>query len=317
MKKTIFVVALIFVSSCNKAKPNAAKPDEKFIVVSHAGAGDPFWNIVFNGAKQAAADINMNLQILAPETPNDLARQVELFNSAISAKPKGIALSIPDDQAFSESLKEAKQQGIPVIAFNTKPNDNAKKDNPYLAFVGMDDHLAGQSLAQKSLRTGRIKDRVMVAVHQAGHVGLEQRAHGIKEILLPQNIIVDKVDISSDATQAQQIVQGYLSKNKDCSAIFFVGAFGLHALARTIREENPTLLLTSFDLTPLTIEMIKSQAVAFSVDQQPFMQGYMALTQLSLFSRYAIQPSDMNTGVAVIDEKRAKTLDQLVSLGVR
>lgn len=316
-KKLLLILLVIGICSCNKTKPNTKVADERFYLISHAGAGDPFWNIVFNGAKQAAADIDLNLQILAPETPNDLARQVELFHSAIAAKPKGIVLSVPDDQAFSAGLKEAKQQGIAVIAFNTRPNDAALKNNPFLAFVGMNDHVAGQSLAQKSLKTGLIQNRVMVAVHQAGHVGLEQRALGIRETLEPLKIAVDKLDISSDATQAQQLVQGYLSKHKDCSAVFFVGAFGLHALGRYIKQEHPNILLTSFDLTPLTIELIKSQAVAYSVDQQPFMQGYMALAQLSLFSRYAIQPSDMNTGVALIDEKRAKNLDQLVSLGVR
>lgn len=317
MKKLVLIVMLLLGSACNKATPNQAKPDERFIVISHAGAGDPFWNIVFNGVKQAAADIDINVQILAPETPNDLARQIELFNSAIAAKPLGIVTSVPSDQAFSESLKKAKAQGIPVVAFNTKPNESAKKENPYLAFIGMDDHLAGQSLAQKSLRTGLIKDRVMVAVHQAGHVGLEQRALGIREVLAPLNIVVDKLDISSDAAQAKQIVQGYLSKNKDCSAVFFVGAFGLHSLARAIKAEHPTLLLTSFDLTPLTIEMLKTEAVAYSVDQQPFLQGYMALAMLSLYARYRLYPSDMNTGVALIDGKSAKNLDQLVSLGVR
>ncbi len=317
MKKLFLCAALVILCSCNKTKPNVAKADERFFFISHAGAGDPFWNIVFNGAKQAAADIDFDLQILAPEMPNDIARQVELFKSAIAAKPKGIAISIPDDHAFSSSLKEAKQQGIAVIAFNSRPNESAKRDNPYLAFVGMDDHAAGQGLAQKVLRSGRIKDRILIAVHQAGHVGLEQRALGITEIFSPLNIAIDKLDISSDATQAKQLVQGYLSKNKDCSAVFFVGSFGLHALGRWLNEEHPTIFISSFDLSPLTIELLKTQAVAYSVDQQPFMQGYMALAQLSLFARYAIQPSDMNTGVALIDEKRARNLDQLVKLGVR
>lgn len=318
MAKKILLLALcVSLFSCKKTQPNVKKEDERFYLVSHAGAGDPFWNIVFNGAKQAAADIDVNLQILAPETPNDIARQVELFHAAIAAKPKAIALSVADDQAFSAGLVEAKKQGIAVVAFNTRPNESARKNNPYLAFVGMDDHLSGQRIAQKTLSKGVVKNRAMVAIHQAGHVGLEQRAQGIRDILTPLSIVIDKLDISSDATQAQQIVQGYLSKNKDVSAIYFVGAFGLHALGRWLKQEHPNVLLTSFDLTPLTNELIRNGTVAWSVDQQPFMQGYMSIVQLSLFSRYALQPADINTGVALIDEKRAKNLDQLVSMGVR
>lgn len=316
-KKIILWALLIFISACNKSKPNTAKEDERFFLVSHAGAGDLFWNIVFAGAKQAAADIDLNLKIVAPETPNDIAREVELLNAAIASKPRGIILSVADDKAFSNSLKEAKAQNIPVIVVNSRPSDGSSELNPYLAFVGMDDYQAGIGVAKKAIGLGVLKDRAVVAIHQAGHSGLEQRATGIKDTLTPLGLVVDKLDISSDAAQALQVMKGYLSKNKDCSAVFFVGAFGVHAVGRWLRQEHKDIFMASFDLTPLTIELLKNQALAYSVDQQPFMQGYMSVTQMSLHARYQLHPADLNTGLGLVDQQQALNLDQLVSMGVR
>ncbi len=310
-------MAIITFLGCQKSNQAAPKSEQRYFLVSHAGAGDPFWNIVFSGAKQAQTTLGVDLQILAPETANDIARQVELLNAAIAAKPKGIALSIPDDQAFSASLKEAEKLGIPVIAFNTHPNEKAKANNPYLAFIGMDDTIAGQKLAEEVRQSGRIKERVVVAIHQAGHVGLERRYMGIKNELLKNNITVDKLDISVDASQAQQIIHSYLQKNPTTSAIFFVGSFGIHAASRWLNKEYPQVLQASFDLTPLTLEQIKNNALSMSVDQQPFMQGYMAIIELDLKSRFDLSPADVNTGVALVDKTGINQLAELVKKGVR
>jgi simple sugar transport system substrate-binding protein len=317
LKNVALIWLLCFLLGCNNSKSNKTRDNQRIFLVSHAGAGDFFWNVVFTGAKRAASDIDVNLQIVAPETPNDIARQVELLNAAIASKPQGIILSIADDHAFSGSLKEAQAQGIAVVAINSRPKNGPSKDNPYLAFVGMDDYAAGKGIATKAWSGGQIKNRAMIAIHQAGHIGLEQRALGIKEILEPFGIIVDKLDISCDASQALQIIKGYMSKYKDCSTVFLVGAFGAHAVGRWFKTEHPNVLLTSFDLTPLTIELLKDTSLAYSVDQQPFMQGYMAVVEMGLYARYALHPADLNTGLGLVNSEQAKIIDGLVSLGVR
>lgn len=309
---------MLFICGCQKNKETQNEaPKERYFVISHAGAGDPFWNTVFNGAKEAQKTLGADLQILAPETPNDVARQVELLNAAIASKPDGIAISIPDDQAFSKSLKEAENLHIPVIAFNTRPSEAAVPNNPTLAFVGMDDKEAGKLLASKIMLSAKLKKSALVAIHQAGHIGLERRYLGIKNELGKHAIEANKIDISTDASQAQQILQSYLQKNPETEAIFFLGSFGIHAASRWLQKEYPNLIQASFDLTPLTLEQINNQALSLSIDQQPFMQGYMALIELDLKVRFNLSPATINTGVAFVNKDNVKALVGLVKEGVR
>ncbi len=318
MRNFFYLFLALFLCGCKKnPAPTTESVKPRYFVISHAGPGDPFWNIVFKGAKEAQRVLGAELQILAPETPNDIARQVELLNAAIATKPNGIAISIPDDQAFSKSLKAAHSLHIPVIAFNTRPNELAEKNNPFLAFVGMDDIEAGKQLAEKISSTKKLNSKALVAIHQAGHVGLERRYFGIKTTLLKNSINVHKLDISNDASQAQQILQSYLQKNPDTEAIFFVGSFGIHAASRWLKTDYPHIIQASFDLTPLTLDQIQNESLTISVDQQPFMQGYLALIELDLKSRFDLSPAHINTGVALVDKEQVAPLLSLVKQGVR
>jgi simple sugar transport system substrate-binding protein len=313
----IACLMLTLISSCQTNTQATQHTNDKFYLVAHAGAGDPFWNIEFNGAKKAASELNMNVQIISPEIPNDIPRQVELLNAAIASKPRGIAISIPDDNAFAPSLKEAERQGIKVVAFNSEPNAGSRSKNPYSAFIGMDEVMAGKGLALKAYETGRLNGPVVVAMHQVGHVGLERRFLGIKQVLEEKGLSVTKLDITSDPTQAQQMLKGYLLKNRGVAAVFFLGPQGLHATGRMLHELYPDLMMASFDLTPLTLEMIKNGMVSFCIDQQPFMQGFMAITELSLAANYHLQPTSMNTGVGIVDQNNLGPLTKLVQQGVR
>lgn len=295
---------------------NLAQASEKFFMIAHAGTGDPFWNVEFNGAKMAAAQAGIDLQILAPETPNDIARQVELLNAAIAAKPSGIALSIPDENAFSFSLREARRRGIKLVAFNAEPRGKNNK-LAYEAFIGMDEYLAGIRAGERALASGRVQKRAMVAIHQAGHIGLEQRFRGIKEVLAKKNIKVDKLDVGSDASQALEIMRGYLNANPDASAIFCVGPPTLHVIGKFVQREKRKIYLASFDLTPLTLRFIEKGILDFSIDQQPFMQGYMAISQLVLASKAKIRMASIDTGSSVIDKSNLGQIKELVRKGIR
>ena len=290
---------------------------EKAFFISHAGAGDPFWNVEFKGAKQAAKDLQLDLQIMAPEKPNDIARQVQILKAAIASKPDGIAISITDNQAFSESLKLAKEQGINVIAFNSQPSPSFRDKNPFSAFVGMDEFKAGQNAAKKALELGAIKKKVVFAIHQAGHIGLEKRYAGIKDILDKHKIEVDKLEVGDDASRAQVIFSGYLNRNPEVTGVFCAGPAALHPIGRYLQQKNKSMFVASFDLSALTLHFIKEDIVSYTVDQQPYMQGYLSVVQLALASRAMLTPSSVDTGVGIVDKAKVSGITKLVKEGKR
>ena len=72
---------------------------------------------------------------------------------------------------------------------------------PYLGYIGQDDYEAGKVLAGAAIRifkqkVGRPPKRMVVGIHEVGHVGLEMRAKGIAKIATAQGIPVETLDIT-------------------------------------------------------------------------------------------------------------------------
>ncbi len=313
--RIVLLLALLFALPLLAAEEAAAA--ERIYLISHAGVGDPFWITEFMGAQAAAKESGVALTILAPETPNDITRQLELFQQALRERPDGIALTISDPRLFSRLLHVAQKQRIPVIAFNTRPYHNSRDDNPYRAYIGMDDHLAGQVLARRLLQTGKAGKRVIVANQQVGHPGLEARVQGIREVLAPKGIAVDALDITSNPITSQQVMRDYLRKHPDVDTIITLGPIGTWAVEKLLQSTHRSIPVASFDISPRTLRLIKQGVVLFTIDQQPFMQGYLAVKMLMLTARYKMASPDINTGVGIIDRSNVDSVQELVKAHIR
>jgi simple sugar transport system substrate-binding protein len=66
-----------------------------------------------------------------------------------------------------------------------------------------------------------------------------------------------------------------------------------------------------FDLSPETLRLIGAGHIRWTVDQQPYAQGFYPVVQLALYLRYGIVPSDIDTGAAIIDRSNVRDVLEL------
>lgn len=309
LASALFIVA-VFCAATVQAQ-------SEIFLVSHAGLGDPFWRVEFKGATAAAEESGVSLSILAPETPNDITRQLELLHEAIAAQPDGIATTVPDPVAFSEALRHARDKGIPVIAFNARPLDDDRNVNPYLAFIGMDDYLAGRVMAERAWQSGKLGERVVVAIQQASLTGLEARYKGIRDVLDAKGVLVERLDVSSNPRAATSIMEKYVAGHPDLGAILCLGPIALHPIGALALREGWRFYMASFDLSPVTDKLIKQGLVDFTIDQQPYMQGYLAVALLRMATEFKMTPPDVNTGVGIIDKDNVGRVEELAEQFIR
>ena len=76
------------------------------IVVSHGQANDPFWSVAKNGVDAACKDMGVSCKYTAPGT-FDMVEMAKLIDNAVSQKPKGIVITLPDAAALGKSVKAA------------------------------------------------------------------------------------------------------------------------------------------------------------------------------------------------------------------
>lgn len=313
-------LALVFVALAAGLTPVAAgERPMTFYVIAHTGPGDPFWAVVQRGVEDAGRVLGVRAIFQGPAGRN-IPEQVSMFRAAMAAGATGIATTISDPRAWVQPIREARASGIPVVAINVKEPPGFPERIEYMAYIGMDEYEAGKMVARRLAPKLARGARVLVPIHEPGHVGLEARAQGITEVLTAElGATVEKLDITQDPTRALTILRAYLRAHPDTAAIFTLGPLGAIPAIRLIREENlrGKIAMASFDLDPTTVQAIKDGIVEATVDQQQYLQGFMSVVELYLYARFGLEPANYDTGRGLVDASNVAAVEALVQAGYR
>lgn len=298
----------------------ADKKEYEFVVITHS-ASISFWVPLVQGAKDAARHISeaegvkITVRHMGPALFN-VAEQRSILENVIQSGVDGIAMTIPDPKAFDEPVARALKMGIPVIGTNT---DDPTGDNPRMAFVGQGNIPAGRMLGKKIVELVGNSGKIAIGVEDPGHIALSERLRGVKEILDKTNIKYTILNTTADLTQAVSVFESYLLANPDAKGIFSVDATGTSSHGTVIRNLNLKGKIVSggWDLVPATLENIKNGYTNFTIDQNPYVQGYYPIVALWLYHKYGIAPSDVDSGAGIVDAKNVNTVLELAKKGYR
>ena len=114
MKRLALLSSLLILFTANA---HAAK--ERYALITHGGTGNPFWSVVFEGAKQAAKDLGVELQILYPNTDGDQPGTTQKLAEALSTNPNGVAVTLATT-GHCQYIKGARAKGTPIVTLNAQ-----------------------------------------------------------------------------------------------------------------------------------------------------------------------------------------------------
>lgn len=252
----------------------ADTPEMTVAMVTHAVPGDTFWDLIRDGAQAAAAKDNINLEYSnAPQGPE----QATLVENAIDQGVDAIAVTLAKPDAMSGALQRAEEEGIPVIAFNGGLEQ--WQDLGALMYFGQDEKLAGQAAGERLSEEDAT--HVACVIQEQGHVALEDRCAGVKEGFSGQTEIlyVNGQDMSAVAST----IENKLRTSQSVDRVLTLGApFAMTAL-ESVEAAGSDAEVATFDLNEEAVQAIQDGDLAWAVDQQPFVQGYMAVDSLWLY----------------------------------
>lgn len=241
--------------------------------VTHETPGDTFWDKVRAGAEQAAKDEGVTLKY---SNDPDAGKQAGLIQSAVDAKVNGIATTLVTPDALAGSVKAATAAGIPVVGLNAGIEQYQQLG--VLMYFGSDESVAGASLGKRIAGEGA--KHPLCVIHQTGSVALESRCAGVKSAVPgTENLQVNGADDSAVTTT----LQAKLAQDKSIDYVVTLGApIALDAI-NAKQQSTSTAKVVTFDLNQEMAKKIKDGSVEFAIDQQPYAQGYMAVSSLYLY----------------------------------
>jgi len=287
--------------------------------------GGGFATVVYNGAK--AAEALFGPSVAYSWSDWDPAKMITQFSEAVATQPDGIAvMGHPGDDAFKPLIDDAVAQGIVVTVMNTELAATQAEHAPAgTGYVGATLKKAGHDLATEAVKRGGLvegdKAFLWGLLSQAGR---GERTQGVKDGLEEAGIEVVylEIDDATNADPAQGIpaFTGMASSNPDLKAAFFDHG-NLTSTAQSYLEAAgmgpDDIYVAGFDLSPATIDAVKSGYTDLAIDQQQWLQGFEAIAQICLTSNYGFSGLHINTGGGFLDASNVEAIEALVLEQIR
>jgi simple sugar transport system substrate-binding protein len=239
-------------------------------MITHEQAGDTFWDKIRAGAEDAAQALNIELRY---SNNNNAPEQATLVQNAIDSQVNGIAVTLAFPDAVGPAVQAARQAGIPVVAFNS--GIDQYEQYGAMMYFGSDEGLAGRTAGERIAADGGGK--AICVVQEQGHVALETRCAGVAQGLpSTENLNVD----GSILPSVQATIAAKLQQDPAITHIVTLGAPYALAALQAKTDAGSQAQIVTFDLNADVAQRIQAGDIAFSIDQQPYVQGFMAVESL-------------------------------------
>jgi simple sugar transport system substrate-binding protein len=290
----------------------ADTPKMTVALISHAPVGDAFFDTIIKGAKDAGAKDNIDVQY---SSDVDASKQATLVQAAIDSKVDGIAVSIPNPDALRPVIRKAVDAGIPVIAYNA--GDRDWQSTGALAFYGEPEVLAGEAVGGQLAKAG--KKKALCVVQAQGQVQLEDRCAGLKKAFTTgttEEIFADGTDPAGYVST----VKAKLASDSSIDAVVTLHPGLGVAVANELKNSSPKPAVVTYAMTPEVYPLIKSGDIMFTIDQQPYLQGYMAIDSIWFYKKNGNilgANQSIPTGPLVIDQSNVDAVQKYAEAGGR
>jgi simple sugar transport system substrate-binding protein len=272
-------------------------PRWRFVFVNHA-LTNPF----FVPAKYGSADAERLLDVSVRWTgsrSSDVGQMVNALKHAVDSGVDGIALSIIDPTAFDGATELALRRGIPVVSYNA----DGGKANTRLAYIGQDNYQSGLELGARVVSLVQEGD-VYLFIATPNQQNIQPRVDGALDAIrdsgkpIRAHVVASGVAVQDEL---KRIEATYLA-HKGLRGLFAVDAGSTAGVAKVMRKHGlhaRGVRAGGYDLLPETLQAIHDRELDFTIDQQPYLQGFLPVLQLFLY-RYSdalVAPADTNTGL--------------------
>ena len=288
----------------------------KIVFVNHVTT-NPFFVPTQYGIQDACAMFNMDYQWTGSANA-DVGEMVNAMNAAIAAKADAIAVPIVDPTAFNGPIQKALDAGIPVFSYNADAPRGST--NPRLAYIGQDLYQSGYQMGQRIVS---LIDSGLVALFIAtpGQLNIQPRLDGASDAIKKSGKKIEIQTIATGATVNEELskIKSFYLGHQDVKGMFAVDAGSTQGVAQVMKEQKlPAKGVHGggFDLLPTTVQLIHDGFLDFTIDQQPYVQGFYTVVEAFTYlaSGGLVGPADINSGLKFVTKS---TVDPYLNTSTR
>jgi simple sugar transport system substrate-binding protein len=310
--------ALLAACSSNSSTANAASnvvgnfpssPKWKFTFVNHV-TDNSFFTPTQYGFADCAALLGLPKPSWAGATSTEptVPTMLTTLNAAIAANSSGIATTVVDATAFISPIDKALTAGIPVVTYNANGSTNSPTNG--LAYVGQELYASGQEVGARIAAAMPHGGTACGIIAQPGSLNIQPRLDGANAAILAAGKglkILHTAGFDSQASQSQEdtnVPEFIQASGSKLQGVFAVDGGSTSVLGPALEKYGLVGKIASggFDLEPGTLAAVKAGQLDFTIDQSPYLQGFLPTLYLYLFnlSGGLVAPPETDTGLKFV-----------------
>jgi len=261
-----------------------------------------------NGMKDAAALLGLPTPKWGGSTTSSATEMVSYLNTAIAAKANGIATTVITATSFTTPVKNAMDAGIPVVSYNadgTVTNGVPNIGTNRLCYVGQALYNSGQAMGNRIKSLISSPGEVVIFIATPGSGNIQPRFDGAASVLKPAGFTVKSAATGALTSGEGAAEKAFLTGAKaTIKGAFAVDAGSTQFLGPSLASVGLAGKIPAggFDLTPGTLNAINSGQVNFTIDQNPYLQGFLPVLYMYLFNLTGglVAPPNTDTGLTFV-----------------
>ena len=281
-------------------------PDYQFVFVNHVTT-NPFFVPTRYGIQDACALLGIPEAQWTGSEGADIQEMVDATNTAVSGGADGIAVAVVSPNAFNDSMQQAIDQGAPVVSYNA--DGDGLGTNPRLAYIGQDLFGSGVEMGKRIVEEVK-EGPVALFIATPGQANIQPRIDGAQQAINQSGANIQASQITTGAELPEELakIESYYNGNKDVKGMFAVDAGSTQGVAQVMDKfslQDQGVVGGGYDLLPKTLELIDKGVLSFTIDQQPYLQGFYPVMQMYLYkiSGGLSGPAETNTGLLFVTQE--------------
>jgi simple sugar transport system substrate-binding protein len=274
----------------------------KFVFVNHVTT-NPFFVPTQYGAADASKLLGCTYQWTGSENSN-VNQMVNALNTAVTSGADGIAVALIDLHAFNAPVEAAIKAGIPVLAYNADAAGNAR-----LAYIGQDLKKAGEGMGERIVSAVSSGD-VALFIATPGAANLQPRIEGALKVIKESGKPITAHTVATGAAVPAELstIDAYWVGHPNTKGMYAVDGGSTQSTAQVMQKyglAGKGVKSGGFDLTEVTQKLLQEGNLEFTIDQQPYLQGFLPVLELFMYkvSGTLTGISEANTGLKFLNKE--------------
>ena len=305
-------LALTCLSACGGEQESGQR--HKVVLVAKSTQTE-FWLSVFAGAQAAAAEYNVELTTMGPETEEDYETQNRMVAEAVADGAEALVFSAIDYENNAAAVDAAGQAGVKIVSI-----DSGVDSDQVGTYIGTDNYAAGRMAAQAALEGVEGELVVGLVNYDESTANGQERERGVRDALTESGRarVAASVTTLVEAGRAQTDTADLLRNNPEINAVFAFNEPTSVGAARAVAELglSDEVFLVGFDSNVATIDGLQEGSVDALIVQNPYAMGYLGVEsayQLLSGQGAGLEPT-VDTATQIVNRGNLFSLDSQKAL---